>query len=198
VVTAREVKDLRDRTGAGMMDCKKALQEADGDIDKAVEVLRTRGLAAVDKRAGRQAAEGVIHSYIHTGGRVGVLLEVNCETDFVARTEEFRSFVHEMALQIAAAAPLYVGRDDVPEDVLAGERAVLRAQAESEGKPPHIVERIVEGRLGKFYERVCLLEQPWVRDPDRRVQELVKETAAKVGENVVVRRFTRYAVGEVS
>nr|WP_211204622.1 translation elongation factor Ts [Ammonifex degensii] len=193
---AKLVKELRERTGAGMMDCKKALMETGGDIEKAIIYLREKGLAAAAKRAGRVAAEGVITAYIHPGNRVGVLVEVNCETDFVARTEEFRQFAHDIALQIAAAKPEYVAREDVPSEVIEREKEILRAQARNEGKPEHVIEKMVEGRLEKFFKEVCLLEQPFIKNPEITVRDLLNELIAKIGENIVIRRFTRYELGE--
>ena len=195
-ITASMVKELREKTGAGMMDCKKALAECDGDMDKALSFLREKGLAQAEKRAGRQTAEGIIDAYIHMGGRIGVLVEVNCETDFVARNDEFKEFAHDVALHVAASNPEYVHPEDVPEDVLAEERRVLEAQAKEEGKPEHIIPKIVEGRMGKFYERVCLLEQPFVKDPDRKVAEVLKEKIALIGENIRISRFVRFEVGQ--
>ncbi len=195
-ITASMVKELREKTGAGMMDCKKALAECDGDMDKALSFLREKGLAQAEKRAGRQTAEGIIDAYIHMGGRIGVLVEVNCETDFVARNDEFKEFAHDVALHVAASNPEYVHPEDVPEDVLAEERRVLEAQAKEEGKPEQIIPKIVEGRMGKFYERVCLLEQPFVKDPDRKVAEVLKEKIALIGENIRISRFVRFEVGQ--
>ncbi|ACX51727.1 translation elongation factor Ts [Ammonifex degensii KC4] len=195
-IPAKLVKELRERTGAGMMDCKKALMETGGDIEKAIIYLREKGLAAAAKRAGRVAAEGVITAYIHPGNRVGVLVEVNCETDFVARTEEFRQFAHDIALQIAAAKPEYVAREDVPSEVIEREKEILRAQARNEGKPEHVIEKMVEGRLEKFFKEVCLLEQPFIKNPEITVRDLLNELIAKIGENIVIRRFTRYELGE--
>ncbi len=197
VISAELVKELRARTGAGMMDCKRALDETGGDMERAVVWLREKGLATAAKKAGRVAAEGLVHAYIHAGGRIGVLVEVNCETDFVARTEEFRSFAHDVALQVAAAAPRYVAREDVPPEEVEGERRILRARTLEEGKPPQVVDRIVEGRLEKqFFAQVCLLEQPFIKNPDVTVGRLVQETIARLGENVVVRRFARFELGE--
>lgn len=195
-ITASEVKELRERTGAGMMDCKNALVEANGDMERAIEILREKGLAAAAKKAGRIASEGIVEAYIHGNGRIGVLVEVNCETDFVANTKEFRSFVHDIALQIAAANPQYISRDDVPAEVLEKEKEILRQQALNEGKPENILDRIVEGRIEKFYKDACLLEQPFIRDPDRTIKDIVTEQIAKLGENISVRRFTRYEMGE--
>ncbi|MBO2531713.1 elongation factor Ts [Planifilum fulgidum] len=195
-ISAAQVKELREKTGAGMMDCKKALTEANGDMEKAIEILREKGLAAAEKKAGRVAAEGLVEAYIHAGGRIGVLVEVNCETDFVAKTEEFRSFVRDIAMQIAAMNPKYVKRDEVPEDVVNKEREILRTQALNEGKPEHIVEKIVEGRLEKYFKEVCLLEQPFIKDGDKTVEQLVKEMIARIGENISIRRFVRFELGE--
>ena len=195
-ITADVVKELRLKTGAGMMDCKRALQEAEGSMDRAIEILREKGLAAAAKKAGRVAKEGLIETYSHGGGRIGVLVEVNCETDFVARNEEFRQVVHEIALQIAAARPRWVRREEVPEDTIAAERRIYDAQAANEGKPPHIAEKIVQGRLEKFFQEFCLLEQVYIKDDKKRVQDLINELVAKMGENVQVRRFARFEVGE--
>lgn len=196
MITAQMVKELRDRTGAGMMDCKKALLEKDGDMEKAIEYLREKGLAAAAKKAGRVAAEGVVDSYIHGGGRIGVLVEVNCETDFVAKTTEFRELVKEIAMQVAASKPEYVSREEVPADVIEKEKEILRQQALNEGKPEKIVDKMVEGRVEKYYKEVCLLEQPYIRDPEITVQQLLVENIAKIGENIRVRRFMRYELGE--
>ncbi|HHV56181.1 MAG TPA: translation elongation factor Ts [Firmicutes bacterium] len=190
------VKALREKTGAGMMDCKRALQETGGDMDKATEYLREKGLAAAAKRAGRTAAEGLVEAYIHLGGKLGVLVEVNCETDFVARTPEFREFVRDIAMQVAAANPQYLAKEDVPAAVLDKEREILRVQALNEGKPEKVVDRIVEGRLEKFYSENCLLEQPFIKDPDKKVHELLTEKIARIGENIVIRRFVRFQLGE--
>ena len=195
-VTAAMVKELREKTGAGMLDCKKALEEANGDMEKATQILREKGLAAAAKKAGRIATEGLVESYIHAGGRIGVLVEVNCETDFVAKTDTFKEFVKDIAMQIAAANPLYVRREDVPQEVLDKEREILKAQALNEGKPAHIVEKMVEGRLGKYYEENCLLEQAFIKDPDKTVGDLLKEKIAQIGENISIRRFARYELGE--
>jgi elongation factor Ts len=195
-INAARVKELRDSTGAGIMDCKKALQEAQGDVDKALRILREKGLAGAQKKAGRSASDGVIDSYIHLNNRIGVLLEVNCETDFVARNETFRAMVHDIAMHIAASSPLYVSPEDIPDDVLEQEREINRSRALKEGKPEKVVDKIVEGRLKKYYEEICLLEQPFVKDPEITVAELVQQTIAAVGENVVVRRFARFQVGE--
>lgn len=195
-VNAAQVKELRERTGAGMMDCKRALVEANGEMQRAIELLREWGIAKASKKAGRQAKEGLISAYIHPGGRLGVLIEVNCETDFVANTKEFQEFVKDLAMQVAAAAPQYVSRDQVPPAVLEHEREVLMAQARNEGRPENILQRIVEGRLEKFYEENCLLDQPFVKENDKKVQQLVQEAVSKFGENIVVRRFARFQLGE--
>ncbi len=194
-ITAAMVKELRTRTGAGMMDCKSALVESEGDIDKAIEYLRVKGLSKAAKKAGRETAEGLVWSYIHPGNRVGVLVEINCETDFVARTDEFRDFVHNIAMHIAAAAPLAVSRDDVPSESVEKEREVYRSQALEEGKPEAIVDKIVEGRVEKFYKEAALLDQLWVKDTDKTVGDLVKETIASLGENIRVARFARFELG---
>ncbi|MFL5725710.1 MAG: translation elongation factor Ts [Chloroflexota bacterium] len=194
-IAAAKVKELRERTGAGMMDCKNALVEADGDVDKAVALLRERGLAAAAKKAGREAREGTIASYIHTGGKIGVLIEVNCETDFVARTDEFQKLVRDLAMQVAGLAPLYVDTDRIPDEALAAKKAQLAESDAVTGKPADIRERIVDGQLKKWYQEVVLYEQPF-RDEDRSVKDLVTEAISKIGENIRVRRFTRYALGE--
>jgi elongation factor Ts len=194
-ITADAVKDLRERTGAGMMDCKRALEETEGDVEKAVALLRERGLAAAAKKAGREAREGLVSSYIHTGGRVGVLIEVNCETDFVARTDEFQKLVRDMAMQVAGLAALYVDADRIPAAELEAKKAALLADESTQGKPEAIREKIVDGQLNKWYKEVCLLDQPF-RDEDRTVRELVNEKIATIGENIRVRRFVRYALGE--
>ena len=195
-ITACEVKELREKTGAGMMDCKKVLTEANGDMEKAIELLREKGLAAAVKKSSRIAAEGVVDSYIHMGGKIGVLLEVNCETDFVAKTDEFKALVKDIAMQIAAANPKYLRKEDVDTAELDKEKEILRVQALNEGKPEKIVDKMVEGRIQKYFKEVCLLEQPFVKDPDKSVQDLVTEKIAKIGENISVRRFVRYEMGE--
>ena len=194
--TANDVKTLRERTGAGMMDCKNALVECNGDMEKAVDYLREKGIAKAAKKAGRIAAEGIVDSYIHAGGRVGVLLEVNCETDFVANSDPFRALVHDIALQIAAANPLYVKQEDVPAEVLEKEKAILRAQALEEGKPEKIVDKMVEGRIKSYYEDNCLLNQKYVKDPSKTIEQVVVEATAQIGEKISVRRFVRYEMGE--
>ncbi|NLT15584.1 MAG: translation elongation factor Ts [Clostridiales bacterium] len=196
MVTAEMVKQLRERTGAGMMDCKKALTEADGNIDKAIELLREKGLAAAAKKSGRIAAEGLVESYIHGGGRIGVLVEVNIETDFAAANEEFKQLVKDIAMQIAAAKPEYVRKEEVPAEIIEKEMNILRAQAKNEGKPEKIIEKMVEGRIEKFYKEVCLMDQPWIKDPDKTIQQLVTEKIAAIGENINVRRFARFERGE--
>jgi len=196
MITAEMVKQLRDKTGGGMMDCKRALQDADGDMDKAAELLRERGLAAAGKRAGKVAAEGAVGSYIHMGGKIGVLVEVNCETDFVANTEKFQEFVKDISMHIAASSPEYIEPEEVPQSAIEKEKEILRAQALNEGKPEKIVDKMVEGRIKKYYNDVCLMEQPFVKDPDKTVREVLKEIIFSVGENVAIRRFTRYERGE--
>ncbi len=196
MITADLVKQLRERTGAGMMDCKKALTETDGNMDKAIEFLREKGLAAAAKKAGRIAAEGLVDSYIHGNGRIGVLVEVNIETDFAAANDEFKQLVKDIAMQIAAARPEYVRKDEVPTDVLEKEMNILRAQARNEGKPEKIIDKMVEGRIEKFYKEICLLEQPWIKDPDKTINQLVTEKIASIGENINVRRFVRFERGE--
>jgi elongation factor Ts len=194
-ITAAAVKELRERTGAGFMDCKNALVESDGDVEKAVAALREKGLAAAAKKAGRDARDGLVSSYIHTGGRVGVLIEVNCETDFVARTDEFQKLVRDLAMQVAGLAPLYVDPDSIPAAVVEAKKAELLADETTQKKPEAIRPQIVEGQLKKWYQQVCLYEQPF-RDEERTVRELVNERIATIGENIRVRRFTRYALGE--
>ena len=194
-ITAALVKELREKTGAGMMDCKKALSETKGDMDKAVDFLREKGLASVAKKSSRIASEGLVDSYIH-GGRIGVLVEVNSETDFVAKNEEFKSFVRDIAMQIAAVAPKYVSREEVPAEEVEHERKVLTEQARGENKPEHIIEKMVEGRLEKFYEEICLLDQDFIKDPDKKIQDILNDLIAKIGENIKIRRFVRFEVGE--
>ena len=195
-ITAALVKELRERTGAGMMDCKKALAATEGDMDKAIDFLREKGLAAAAKKAGRIAAEGLVGSYIHGGGRIGVLVEVNCETDFVAKTDAFKSLVKDIAMHIAAANPSYLRREEVPAAELEHEKMVLSEQARNEGKPEKIIEKMVTGRIEKYYKEVCLLEQPFVKDPDKTISDLITESIAKIGENIAIRRFARYQLGE--
>lgn len=194
-ISAQLIKELREKTGAGMMDCKKVLVETDGDIDKAIDLLREKGLASAEKKASRIASEGLVASYIHSG-RIGVLVEVNSETDFVAKTDEFKEFVKDIAMQVAASNPEYLCEEDVPQDAIDKEKEVLIQQAINEGKPQNIAEKMVEGRMHKFYERVCLLDQPFIKDPSITVNDLLKNKIAKIGENIKIRRFVRYEVGE--
>ena len=195
-ITAKMVSELRSRTGAGIMECKKALTETDGNIDQAIQKLREQGLKASELKGSRAAEEGLIVSYIHPGSRVGTLVELNCETDFVARTEQFQALAKEIAMQVAAAKPKYVKPEDVPAEDLEAEKAILKTQAEQEGKPPHIAERIVEGRISKFYSETCLLQQPYIRDTDQTIETLVKNAIAQLGENIVVKRFVLYVLGQ--
>ena len=192
------VKELRQRTGVGIMDCKNALEETEGNLDKAIEHLRKKGLATAAKKSGRITKEGLVGSYVHAGGKIGVLVELNCETDFVARTEEFRDLVKDMAMQIAAANPLYLDQDHVPGEVIEKEREILRTQAKDSGKPEKVIERIVEGRIDKFFSEVCLLSQPFIKDPDKTVRDLLNEAISRIGENISIRRFVRYQLGEAS
>lgn len=196
MITTEDIVKLREKTGAGMMDCKKALVEKNGDIEKATEWLREKGIASMAKKASRIAAEGVVHSYIHMGGKIGVLVEVNCETDFVSRSEKFLNLVDDIAMQIAAAKPEYINKEDVPADVIEREKAILLAQTINEGKPEKIAERIVEGRLNKFYQDICLLEQPFVKNGDKIINEVLSEATLTIGEKINVRRFVRYEMGE--
>lgn len=195
-ITSEEVKKLRDKTGVGMMDCKKALEACGGDFDKAVEYLRKKGIEVANKRSGRQASQGMVSSYIHLGGKVGVLVEVNCESDFVAKSEHFTTFVKDVAMHIAAASPDWVSREDVPRDVLDKEKEILKEQALKSGKPEKVVEKIIEGRITKFYAERCLLDQPFVKDTDKTIKQLLDELMAKTGEKCLVRRFARYQLGE--
>ena len=195
-VTTAMVKELRERTAAGIADCKKALVECDGDMEKAIEILREKGLAQAAKKAGRIAAEGLVDSYIHMNGKIGVLVEVNCETDFVAKTDAFKTLVHDIALQIAAANPLYLNKEDVPQSELDKEKEILRAQALNEGKPEKIVDRMVEGRIEKYYKDTCLLEQAFVKDPEKTIKGLIAEATAAIGEKLSIRRFVRFERGE--
>jgi elongation factor Ts len=195
-ITAQAVKELRDRTGAGMMECKSALQEASGDMEAAIDLLRARGAAKAAKRAARTATEGSIGSYIHMGGKIGVLVEVNCETDFVARNDEFQRLVRDVAMHIAAANPVSIRREDVPQEVVDRERAVYREQMKESGKPEKIWDKIIDGKVEKFFAESTLLEQPFVKNPDQTVGQLITEAASKTGENIVVRRFARYALGD--
>lgn len=194
-ITAEQVKELRDRTGAGIMDCKKILVETDGNIEKAIELLREKGIAKAAKKAGRVAAEGLVEAYIHNG-KYGSLVEVNSETDFVSNNEDFRNFVKDIAMHVAAVGPKYVRREDVPAEVVEAEKTTLKAQAMNEGKPEAIAEKMVEGRMNKFYSEICLLDQPFVKDPDITVGELLTNLIAKIGENIVIRRFARFERGE--
>ncbi|MEA5002070.1 MAG: translation elongation factor Ts [Christensenella sp.] len=196
MVSASDVKTLRERSGAGMMDCKNALSEANGDLEKASEILREKGLAAAVKKAGRIAAEGVVGSYIHMGGKIGVLVEVNCETDFVGKTDGFQALVKDIAMHIAAANPLYVSEEEVDPAVLEKEKEILTAQALNEGKPANVVEKMVEGRIKKYKKEICLLDQPFVKDPDKTIQDLLNEQVATIGEKISIRRFARYEMGE--
>ena len=190
------VKELREKTGAGILDCQKALQESGDDIEKAIDYLRQKGLAAAQKKSGRETNQGLIHAYIHMGGKIGVLIEVNCETDFVARNEEFKAFVNDLALQVAAAKPSYVKREDIPKEVVDKERAIYEGQAKEMGKPPAAWPKIVDGKLEKFYQESCLMEQAFIKDPAVMVKDLLAQKIAKIGENMNVRRFTRYQLGE--
>jgi len=195
-VTATLIKDLRERTGAGMADCKKALTEVGGDVDKAIDYLRTKGLAKAAKKAGREATEGLVVSYIHGAGRIGVLVEINCETDFVARNEDFQGFTREVALQIAAMNPQFVRRDEVGQDVIDREREVLVAKAKETGKPEPVVQKMVDGQITKWLKEICLLDQAWVKDPDKTIDQVQQELIARLGENIKVRRFVRFELGE--
>lgn len=195
-VTATMIKDLRERTGAGMSDCKKALTEVSGDVDKAIDYLRAKGLAKAAKKAGREATEGMVYSYIHGNGRIGVLIEVNCETDFVARNEDFVAFTRDVAMQIAAMAPQFVRKDEVSADVVAREREVLLAKAKESGKPEPVIAKIVDGQIAKWLNEICLLDQPFVKDSDKTIETLQQELIAKIGENIKIRRFVRFELGE--
>jgi elongation factor Ts len=195
-VTATLIKDLRERTGAGMSDCKKALIEVEGDIDKAIDYLRTKGLAKAAKKAGREATEGAVVSYIHGGGRIGVLVEINCETDFVARNEDFQSFTRDVALQIAAMNPQFVRKDEVSQDVVDREREVLIAKAKETGKPDPVIQKMVDGQIAKWMKEICLLDQSYVKDPDKTIDQVQQELIAKIGENIKIRRFVRFELGE--
>jgi len=196
LIKAETVKELRERTGAGIMDCKKALQETNGDLEKAIVYLREQGITAAAKKAGRATKDGLVEAYIHLGGKIGVLIEVNCETDFVAKTDDFKYLCKELAMQVAAANPEYLDREDVPEERIKSEKEILETQARNEGKPDKVIEKIVTGRMNKFYQEVCLLEQPYIRDPDMTVKDLVNQYIAKLGENIIVRRFCRFQLGE--
>lgn len=195
-ITAAVVKELREKTGAGMMDCKNALKEVDGDLEKAVEVLRTKGIARASKKADRAVNEGRIEAYIHPGSKLGVIVEINCETDFVAKTDDFTSFSRDVAMQIAASSPLFVKREDVDQNTIDQEMKIYREQAKEQGKPENIIDKIATGKLEKFYSEICLLEQPFVKDPDKTIENLVTDTIAKLGENITIRRFSRFKIGE--
>lgn len=195
-ISAQMVKELRQTTGSGILDCKKALEHSDGDLDKAIEYLREKGLAKAASKAGRATKEGLIEAYVHAGSRVASLVELNCESDFVARTEEFKELAHNLAMQVVASRPQYVTPEDIPEEVLEQEKSIYRAQMAEEGKPPHIIDKIVEGKLNKFYEEVCLVNQPFIKDDDKTVEQLVLEMIAKLGENIVIKRFVRFELGE--
>lgn len=196
-ISAKEVSELRQRTGAGMMDCKRALEESNGDMNAAIEALRKSGAAKAEKRGGRETREGLVGSYIHHNGKIGVLVEVNCETDFVARTDDFKNLVKSVAEHVAAAAPLAVDKDQIPADKVESERRIFVEQVKASGKPANLVDKIVEGKIESFYKEVCLLNQPWIRDDKKTVGDLVKELSGKTGENIQVRRFTRFQIGEV-
>ena len=195
-ITAAMVKELRERTGAGMMDCKKALKETDGDVEKAIDKLREMGLASAKKKASRSANDGKVVSYIHAGGKIGVLLEVNCETDFVANTDDFNNLCKDIAMQIAAAAPLYISKEEVPQDEIEKEKQIQKEQLKQQGKPENVLDKIVEGKINKYYEEVCLLEQPYIKDGSLKVKNLVENAIAKLGENIIVKRFARFKIGE--
>jgi elongation factor Ts len=195
-ITAKQVGELRGQTGAGLMDCKKALVESNGDIEKAITILRKKGMASASKKAGRATSEGLVESYIHLGGKVGVLIEVNCETDFVAKTDDFKSFVKDLCLHVAAVNPVCVSREQVPADLVEKEREIAASQAE--GKPPAAVQKIIEGKLNKYYATACMLDQPFVKDSDKSVQDVLSEQISKLGENMVINRFTRFQIGEES
>lgn len=195
-ITSEMIKELRQATGAGVLDCKKALKDSNGDFDKAVEHLREKGLAAAAKRAARAANEGIIGVYVHHGSRVAAMVELNCETDFVARTDEFRTLAHDLAMQVTATRPQYLSREDVPPEVIEAEKQIYRAQMADQNKPEHILERIIEGKLAKFYQETCLLEQPFIKDDDLTVENLIKSVIAKTGENIVLGRFVRYEIGK--
>jgi elongation factor Ts len=195
-ITAKMVKELRDKTGAGMMDCKSALSDAKGDMEKAVEILRKKGIAKAEKKASREVKDGLIHAYIHPGGKLGVLVEVNCETDFVAKNEDFQEFVHNLSMHIAASNPLGIDRESLPSDIVAKELRIYKEQAAESGKPEHIVEKIATGKLEKFYTESVLLEQAYIRDPEKSVKDYLTEVIAKIGENISIRRFVRYQIGD--
>ncbi len=192
------IKELREKTGCGMMDCKAALNETKGHMDKAIEHLRKKGFAAINKRAERVASQGIVESYVHLGGKIGVLVEVNCETDFVARNSDFQAFARDLAMQVAASNPQYINKEEVPEEVLAKEKDILRQQTIASGKPANIADKIVEGKLSKFYEEICLMEQAFIKDPAKKIKDLLADLAVKIGENIIIRRFVRYQLGEKS
>lgn len=196
VISTSLIKDLREKTGVGIMDCKMALRECDGDIAKAIDFLRKKGIATAKKRGSRTASQGQVQSYIHAGGKIGVLVEINCETDFAGKTEDFTNFAKDMAIQIAATSPIAIDRERVPEDILENEKEIYATQAKESGKPEKVIEKIVEGKLNKFFSESCLLEQPFVKNPDITVQDLLNEAMAKTGENIVVRRFVRFQLGD--
>ncbi len=195
-ITAQAVKELREKTGAGMMDCKRALQEAEGDMEKAIEVLRKKGIAKAEKKASREVKDGLVEAYIHAGGKLGVLVEVNCETDFVAKTEDFKRFVRNIAMQIAATNPIAISREDVPAELVEKELQIYKEQALESGKPEHIVEKIAQGKLEKFFSEHVLLEQPYIRDPERTIKDYLTEMITKLGENISIRRYARFRIGE--
>jgi len=195
-ISAQVVKELREKTGAGMMDCKKALIDSNGDMEKAVDFLRKAGIAKAEKKGSRDVKEGIVYSYIHHGGRLGVLIEVNCETDFVAKTDGFKELVHNIAMQIAATNPVAVSSKDISKELIEKEKEIFTAQAKDSGKPDNIIEKIVEGRVQKYFQEVCLVEQPFIKDPDKRVGDIITETVATLGENITIGRYIRYAVGE--
>ena len=195
-ITAVMVKELRDKSGAGMMDCKKALQETDGNIEKSIELLRKKGIAAAEKRADRAANEGRIESYIHPGSKLGVIVEINCETDFVAKTDNFKNFAHDIAMHVAASSPRYINREDVDQESIDKEMEIYKDQAKSQGKPEAIIEKIAAGKLDKFYSEICLMEQPFVKDPNITIKDLLTETISKLGENITITRFSRLKIGE--
>ena len=195
-ISSAMVKEARDRTGASFIDCKNALEESGGNMDKALDILKIKGAARASKKSGRETPEGIVTSYIHPGGKIGVMLELNCETDFVARNEEFNDLSKEITMQIAATGPLYTSRDEIPADVIEKEKEIIRARAEESGKPENVMEKMVEGGMEKFYKEVCLLEQEYIREPKTKIQDLVASAVSKTGENIVVRRFTRFQLGE--
>lgn len=196
-VTTEDIKKLRKKTGAGIMDCKKALKESNGDFEKAIVWLRQKGLSSLAEKADREAKEGLIESYIHTGGKVGVLLEVNCETDFVARNDEFKEFVHDLAMQIAAQAPLYISREKVPREIIEKQKGIFLEQLKEQDKPEHVMDKIIDGKLEKYFQQVCLLEQPFIKNPDITIKDYLGEVATKLGENIIIRRYVRYVLGEM-